>query len=512
MPQFSTKHTKREHTLSFDSFHGGYNEERGATNLSKDELSECKNLKYVKKPNDQGREVVSLKKRHGTVRISNTAHSNSYGVGRIYACTYYKEKSQYIICGIDDGWFKLYYLDTNGDPVEIGNVWTAPTFTEFNGKLIIHDGDATKAWDGANYYILPRSFYDELLATGDNAETEFTGTLTHTPVSELGHIGASVALSITFTDGTAKTITDDGAGQLIGSVGTTWIKTITDIVDSPTTPGIFRVTANAHAFSDGDEINIQGVVGTGGLTAAVNNTLTNPTWTVMNDETNTFDLTGSTFAGVYTSGGLASKNTINYATGVYNFKCSGAPDSATLVEIDYEENNNGEESGGGLIRKSRLYMWGCPEHWSRLYYTAVNDEVGVDSSAGGGYVDIDPGDGDKLIGAINFETSLLLFKENSLHRMDDYPGDATFKVEKLTDDLGCVSGRTIHFEGGIVSFLSEEGWVAMHPSQRYGDIQKGVPLSKAFNTNARKYANETASVIYNSIDRELWLILGESNG
>jgi hypothetical protein len=232
----------------------------------------------------------------------------------------------------------------------------------------------------------------------------------------------------------------------------------------------------------------------------------------MNDETNTFDLTGSTFAGAYTSGGTASKNTIIYTTGVYNFKCDGAPDDLTLVEIDYEEHSKGEESTGGFVRGSRLYLTGCPDHPSRLYYTAVNDEVGIDSSAGGGYVDIDDGDGGQLVGAVNFETSVLLIKDNSLHRLDGYPGDDTFRVEKLTDDLGCVSGRTIHFEGGIVSFLSQEGWIALHPSERYGDIQRGAFLSAPFNTNARKYANETASVTYNPIDRQLWLILGEANG
>ena len=294
-------------------------------------------------------------------------------------------------------------------------------------------------------------------------------------------------------------------GRLIGDVDSSWVKDITGAQDNGA--GLIEITANAHGFNDGDRVNIQGVAGT----TEANNTLSNPYWVVVNKETNTIDLAGSTFANAFvaSSGDTVSRNTIAYETGIYMFKCSGAPDTDTLVEIDYEEYDNGEESSGGLIRKSRLYMWGCPDHLSRLYYTQVNDEVAVDSSAGGGYVDIDPDDGDELVGAVNFQTSMLLFKENSLHRIDDYPGDATFKVEKLTDDLGCVSQRTIHFEGGIVSFLSKEGWVAMHPSERYGDVQKGVPLSKAFKTNSVKYANQYAISVYNPIDRELWLSLVE---
>ena len=414
MPRFSTKHEQREKVFRFDSFHGGYVEDRGATNLSRSELSDCKNLKYVKKTSDEGREVVTIKKRHGTIKLSNTASTN-----QILACTYYKAQSQYIISSYVSPNINLYYLDTNRDPVLIGALDGTPTFTEFNGKLIIHDRGITKYWDGTTFDKLDMLVTDELLATGDDVEDDFAGTLSNIPVEVS-------SISITFT-GTSvtKTITDDGAGNLIG------------------------------------------------------------------------DVNG------------AGTNTIVYATGAYDFKTSEPPDSSTLVEIDYEQAEGAPKSTGGLIRKSRLYTWGDPDNPSRLTYSAVNDEEATDSSSDGGYVDIDPDDGDELVGAVNFQTSMLLFKENSLHRIDDYPGDATFKVEKLTDDLGCVSQRTIHFEGGIVSFLSKEGWVAMHPSERYGDIQKGVPLSKAFKTNSVKYANQYAISVYNPIDRELWLSLVE---
>ncbi|PIW31237.1 MAG: hypothetical protein COW28_07555, partial [bacterium (Candidatus Ratteibacteria) CG15_BIG_FIL_POST_REV_8_21_14_020_41_12] len=72
---------------------------------------------------------------------------------------------------------KLYYLDSNYDPVEIGDIAGIPTFTEFHGKLIIHDGGVTKAWNGTVFEILNNLITDEIIGTGDNAETEFSGAL-----------------------------------------------------------------------------------------------------------------------------------------------------------------------------------------------------------------------------------------------------------------------------------------------------------------------------------------------
>jgi len=496
--QFSSKHKQREQTFMFDGFEDGYTQEKSDAFLSKNELSSCMNLKYVSRKTDLGKKV-SLRKRPGTIRVSNTALPGS---SEVMAATYYINQAKYILATTT----RLYYLDRLYNPIEIGTIEGIPTFTEFNSKLIIHDGGTTKSWDGTIFQKIHRTFIDELLATGDNSETEFTGTFSNPTIVESTHESVATPLSITFTDTTAKEINDDGLGRLTGNVSAGWVKNISDCDDNGS--GLIRVTSNAHGFDDGDEVNIQDVVGT----VEANNDLTNPTWTVVNKDTNYFDLTGSAFAVAYTSGGTVSKHTVIYTTGVYAFECDGAPDSSTLVEADYEEQDGGEESSAGFVRGSRLYLTGCPDHLSRMYYTVANDERGVDTSAGGGYLDIDPNDGYELKGGINFETSILLGKGNSLHRIDDYPGDATFKVEKITDDLGFVSHRTHLFEGGIVSFMSKEGWTAMHPTERYGDIQKGVSLSEAFSTNAVKYDNSYAYSAYNSTEKQLWLALSDLHG
>lgn len=62
------------------------------------------------------------------------------------------------------------------------------------------------------------------------------------------------------------------------------------------------ITANAHGFANGNTVAIRGVLGN----TAANNKSTTPTWTVSNQTTNTFELSGSSGNGAYASGGYVA--------------------------------------------------------------------------------------------------------------------------------------------------------------------------------------------------------------
>ena len=68
--------------------------------------------------------------------------------------------------------------------------------------------------------------------------------------------------------------------------------------------GLFRVTDTAHGFETGDYIQIDSVVGSGGMTAAINGN-----WQITVINANTYDLNASSFVGSYTSGGNAWRYT-----------------------------------------------------------------------------------------------------------------------------------------------------------------------------------------------------------
>ncbi|HHT9145871.1 MAG TPA: hypothetical protein ACFYD4_09365 [Candidatus Wunengus sp. YC61] len=149
-----------------------------------------------------GTDVVALSKRQGTEKLSATALSSA-----VMAETYYIAGAQYIVATAT----KVYYLNGSFVPVEIGDVTDVPTFTEFKGKLIIHDTGTTKAWDGTTLENLNCLYSNEIIETGDGATVIFTGTLAHLTVKP-------ASLTITYTDGTLKTITSTAGGALEGDI------------------------------------------------------------------------------------------------------------------------------------------------------------------------------------------------------------------------------------------------------------------------------------------------------
>ncbi len=492
MPVVGTKHPKREQTFSFNNFLGGYTEEVPSAFMTSKELTRCINLKYGLSRDETGEDKITLEMRQGTEKISNSALP---AAADILATTYYKNQSQYIVTTAA----KIYYLDGSFDPVEIGNLDGIPTFTEFNSKLIIHDGGITKSWDGSTFDKLNDLYTDEVIGTGDNAETEYSGTVSHPAIE------ASSISDISFTDTTIKSIVDNGTGRLTGAVDAAWVGTITDCADNGS--GLIRVTDASHPFSTSDEINIAAVAGT----TEANSTFANPTWTITKVDGNNYDLQGSTFANAYTSGGTGSLNTIIYATGAYVFKCNGAPDSATSILIDYEKAEGGPKSKAGFVRSNRLYMLNDPDNTSRIWHSQLNDEDAWNSSSSGGYIDVDKDDGDTLEGAINFFPSVALIKGSRIHRMENYPDDDDFAVQSWMDVDGTVAYRTVLYDGNHLSFLSSSGWTAYNSTDMFGDLFKEIDLSARFRHRALRYANNKAYSVYNQIDNQLWLQLYDSD-
>jgi hypothetical protein len=405
MATFGSKHGKREQFFFMKSFNNGYMMEVAPSSLPITALSKCLNMQYYADVNADGSVSVKLRKRRGTQKISTSAIS-----GAVKACTYYLADEHYIIATSE----KLYELDNSTfAPSEIGTIEGVPTFTEFHGKLIIHDGGVTKAWNGTTFETLTCLYQDEVIETGNGSDVSFSGTLAH-PVVTAG------TLEITYTDTTAKTITDNGDGTLAGD---------------------------------------------------------------------------------------CTVGTINYTTGDYTFTCTGAPDNTTSVYAEYEMVSGAPKSKAGLVRGSRLYMWGDPDYPSRVWYSGPNDEDAWDTSSGGGYLDVDANDGYSLTGCVNFFTYLLPIKGNSVHLIADYPGDTNFGVKPLLQNTGALAYRTILNDGQNISFLSKEGWMTIAASDEYGDVKKTGDLSAAFREDAIKYSTTNCFADYNQIDNELWLTL-----
>lgn len=119
--------------------------------------------------------------------------------------------------------------------------------------------------------------------------------------------------------------------------------TITNVTNAG---GLFRVTSAGHGFNEGDYVNVAGVGGTTGA---------NGDWKAINVAVNTFDLAGSTFAGVYTAGGTANRfSTWKWALGAFSAS-RGHPGAVAFYEERLALMQTAEEPDGWWLSESGSY-------------------------------------------------------------------------------------------------------------------------------------------------------------
>jgi hypothetical protein len=114
---------------------------------------------------------------------------------------------------------------------------------------------------------------------------------------------------------------------------------------------------------------------------------------------------------------------------------------------------------------------GYPSNPSRLYYSAVgNPEDWI--GAGSGSIDIDPGDGDKIVGIISWKRELFVFKgpnRLSIHRITGTsPSD--FARTNFVTGISAASQHSIFEYAGDIGFWSPRGSChSLTTTASYGD-------------------------------------------
>jgi hypothetical protein len=92
----------------------------------------------------------------------------------------------------------------------------------------------------------------------------------------------------------------------------------------------------------------------------------------------------------------------------------------------------------------------------RFFWSASGNTTNW-AAPSGGWVDIQPGDGQFLVSAIVYNDTLWIFKNRSIWTMtvDDDPIDAVPRL--LHDSIGCIGRGTVQYVEGFLYFLSAEG-------------------------------------------------------
>jgi hypothetical protein len=258
------------------------------------------------------------------------------------------------------------------------------------------------------------------------------------------------------------------------------------------------------------------LIGTGdGTTVTFTGTLAHPVVLESSITITYYDVDGTEYTitddGVSGWAGDVSAGSITYASGAFSITCDHTPADDSTITISYKKASGAPKCYGGIVRQSRLYLFYDPDNTSRLWYSGVNDGYAWNSTSDGGYVDADPDDGQILYGAINFFSTMLLLKSRSIKRLNGFPGDAEFGVEPLSGSIGTTCYRSVIEGMGIVSFLNTNGWRGMDASDRYGDIQESMTLSKNFQTTVLKYINANSIAEFFPTDNQFWLGLYDTS-
>ena len=120
-----------------------------------------------------------------------------------------------------------------------------------------------------------------------------------------------------------------------------------------------------------------------------------------------------------------------------------------------------------------LIAAGVTDNENTVYYSVNNDPTSF-SGTGAGAVTIS----DKIVGIKGFRTDLIVFCENSIHKLINIDDTSTVAIISIAESIGCLSGYSIQEIGGDLVFLAPDGIRTVAGTARIGDTELGT-VSKA---------------------------------
>ena len=120
-----------------------------------------------------------------------------------------------------------------------------------------------------------------------------------------------------------------------------------------------------------------------------------------------------------------------------------------------------------------LIAAGVENNETTVYYSVHNDQDDF-SGAGAGSIAIS----DKIVGIRGFRADLIIFCENSIHKLINIDDSQTVAIVSIAENVGCLSGYSIQEIGGDLVFLAPDGIRTVAGTARIGDVELGT-VSKA---------------------------------
>jgi len=125
------------------------------------------------------------------------------------------------------------------------------------------------------------------------------------------------------------------------------------------------------------------------------------------------------------------------------------------------------------IHDHHLIAAGVENNLNAVYYSVYNDPNNFTGS-GAGSVTIS----DQIQGVKGFRTDLIVFAENSIHKLININDSANIRIDPITENVGCLSGYSIQEIAGDLLFLAPDGIRTVAGTARIGDVELGT-ISKS---------------------------------
>jgi hypothetical protein len=157
------------------------------------------------------------------------------------------------------------------------------------------------------------------------------------------------------------------------------------------------------------------------------------------------------------------------ANKLYSFRMEGTGDITTRTFFANEITVDGTNAVKYItIHDHHLIAAGVENNLSTVYYSVYNDPDNF-TGAGAGAVTIS----DQIRGIKGFRENLIVFTQNSLHKLININDTANIRIDPITENVGCISGYSIQEIGGDLLFLSPDGLRTIAGTARIGDVELG---------------------------------------
>ena len=165
------------------------------------------------------------------------------------------------------------------------------------------------------------------------------------------------------------------------------------------------------------------------------------------------------------------------ANKIYSFRMEGTGNLNTRTffanEITVEGTNGVKHI---TVHDHHLIAAGVENNLNTVYYSAYNDptDFGTGGGTGAGSVTIS----DQVVGIKGFREDLIVFCENSIHKLININDSQNIRIDPITENVGCLSGYSVQEIGGDLVFLAPDGIRTVAGTARIGDVELGT-VSKA---------------------------------